>query len=316
MSYLVAGIAAAAAIGGLLGAASKDPKQVTESEFDPRTRAAQDEITRLISEIFSRDFEGDFIAPADAAELAGFQQQLDFSRDPEFRNFAANFSRNLFEQATQLSSLGNLDPEQNAALGAQLDILTGSTEDFFRQALTTLNAGAQASGAFGGTRAAIEGTQLAGEAASADALARAQILANERNLLPLAPGLFTAGAQAGLLPGQLEANVGTAFRGFEQLELNNELQKFLFPQQQLQARANLLGQFLNFNPTKITSTNVVSPAQKFLQGAAGGASIGSAIFGGGGGGGQTLTQPPQQSGQQQFFQPQPFRFNNQETFAL
>ena len=280
---IAAGVGIAAAAGGILGALSKDPTLRQTLLFDPNIRAAINAILASGKELFGREFTGTFIAGATPAEEQGLLDQLKFFEDPRIEQLSRDFSENLLRSAGEIGSLANLDPEKNRALRAQFGVIDTELEralDIREQEFAT---GASRFGTAGGGRDILQRELAFGETQDARAIAQAELLQNERNLITQAPGLFQAGLAAGAAPGAAKVGIGTQQRDLRQLGLNESLAQFLFPQQQLGAFSNIVGGFLPGLATGSTKTLETDIFTKILKGASGGAGIAASAFGAAGG---------------------------------
>lgn len=213
-----------------------DTQNRTTFEPSPMQKEAMNSAFSLGSNVVQQlgelgPFTGDFFAGPTPLEISGRNELLSnaralkqFSLGPETLDLARRTIRGDF-----------LTPDANPALGATLDALTNRLDrNFTENIVPAVNTGflKQGGGAWDSNRRGISNAQLGQRQQETTAETLAPILLSnyntERQIQNQAPALL-GGAGTNLLtqPSNIIGQVGTAYRGDEQLSLDNLFRQFM-----------------------------------------------------------------------------------------
>lgn len=290
-----------------MGGGSTTNTQVTEQALPENQQQNVDALLRGALQYFKSGgrtfYPGDLIADFTPEQLAGQQSMLDF---------AGGGGQDLVNQAIAGNAFfmdpNNIFNPQNVPgfKGSEEALTRGYTQNLTENILPYVRGGATSTGQFGGSPSGI-GQALAVERSNkglSDSLANLYLGAYGQGLdtfnqsLNRAPGLFGLG----LAPGQVQAGVGDVRQGQQQREIEADVARHEFQQnepmlllQLLQQLTGGAGQYGGTTTSTATEKTKSSPINQVLGGALSLASLWNptaSLFAGLGGGGAGIGTPP------------------------
>jgi hypothetical protein len=242
-------------------------------------RIANTGAQNLYSKGTSGIYQGGRLAEQDALIRQSQEEQLQFSgQGGGLRNMVG-------QQQNAYSGLLGAGDINNSLTQRQIGDLADTVgENFNRVIMPSINQGATGAGQFGSSRQGVAQGIAAGDAANAISRGATQALLGGQQTALQAQSLAPSSIGLGLLPSQVQQDVGNQRTDLAQNELNDDIQQFNAPRQAELQNLQQFNQLLGSNPLMGESTNIQTKktsgglGQSLLGGAI---SLGSAYMGGG-----------------------------------
>ena len=230
----------------------------------------------LYSQGTSGIYQGGRLAEQDALIRQSQEEQLQLSgQGGDLRNMVG-------QQQNAYSGLLGAGDINNSLTQRQIGDLADTVgENFNRVIMPSINQGATGAGQFGSSRQGVAQGIAAGDAANAISRGATQALLGGQQTALQAQSLAPSSIGLGLLPSQVQQDVGNQRTDLAQNELNDDIQQFNAPRQAELQNLQQFNQLLGSNPlmgesTTTTSTESGGMGQALLGGAI---SLGSAYMG-------------------------------------
>ncbi|MDC1406060.1 hypothetical protein N8314_00735 [Akkermansiaceae bacterium] len=214
-------------------------------------------------------YQGTRLADQDANIMQAQEEQLRLAgQDGSLRNMVN-------QQQQAFSGLLGAGDINNALTQRQIGDLADTVgENFNRVIMPSINQGATGAGQFGSSRQGVAQGIAAGDAANAISRGATQALLGGQNIAMQAQGNAANSIGLGLLPSQIQQDVGQQRTNLSQNQLNDNIQQFNAPRQAELQNLQQFNQLLGSNPLMGESTQTQTQKKS---GGTGQALLGTAI---------------------------------------